>query len=138
MYRLNLHLVSIQSRTCECLNLCFVVRKFKRSYDASQIFCEPYAHKFCSVDIFWNITRRQAISPILGHGFTIQRVILIFIKCLSANHNQLFYMKVKYSVLQNGNNYIRDLYMKLVYTCTCRSLSTGIYISYVILIRFLY
>ena len=49
---------------------------------------------------FWNITRRQAISPVakfhhvLGRGFMIQRVILIFIKCLSANQNQLFYMKV--------------------------------------------
>ena len=33
---------------------------------------------------FWNITRRHAISPVakfhdvLGHGFMIQRVILIF------------------------------------------------------------
>ena len=50
--------------------------------------------------IFWNITRRQAISPVakshhvLGRGFTIQRVILSVIKCLSANQNQLFYMKV--------------------------------------------
>ena len=25
---------------------------------------ELYAHKFCAVDIFWNITRRQAISPV--------------------------------------------------------------------------
>ena len=50
--------------------------------------------------IFWNITCRQAISPVakfhhkLGRGFMIQRVILILIKCLSANQNQLFYMKV--------------------------------------------
>ena len=48
----------------------------------------------------YHITRRQAISPIakfhhvLGRGFMIQRVILIFIKCLSANQIQLFYMKV--------------------------------------------
>ena len=47
---------------------------------------------------FWeyHITRRQAISPIakfhhvLGRGFMIQRVILILIKCLSANQIQLF------------------------------------------------
>ena len=36
---------------------------------------EPYYHKFCPVDIFWNITHRQAISPVanfhyvLGRGF---------------------------------------------------------------------
>ena len=49
---------------------------------------------------FWNITRRQAISSVakfhhvLGRGFMIQRVLLIFIKCLSANQNRLFYMKI--------------------------------------------
>ena len=64
------------------------------------IYGEPYAHKFCAVDIFFNITRHQAISPVakfhhvLGRGFMIQWVILIFIKSLSANQNQLFYMKV--------------------------------------------
>ena len=48
---------------------------------------------------FWNITRRQAISPVakfhhmLGCGFIIQRVILIFIKCLSANQNHYFTLK---------------------------------------------
>ena len=46
-----------------------------------RIYGEPYTHKFCVVNIFWNITRRQAISPIakfhhmLGHGFMIQLVI---------------------------------------------------------------
>ena len=65
-----------------------------------RIYGEPYAHKFCAVDFFWNITHRQAISPVakfhhvLGRDFLIHRVILIFIKCLSANQNQLFYMKV--------------------------------------------
>ena len=50
--------------------------------------------------IIFYITRRQAISTVaklhhvIGRGFVIQRVILIFIKCLSANQNQLFYMKV--------------------------------------------
>ena len=64
------------------------------------IYGEPYAHKFCEVAIFWNIDRRQAISPVakfyhvLRRGFMTQRVILIFIKCLSANQNQLFYKKV--------------------------------------------
>ena len=47
-----------------------------------RIYGEPYAHKFCAVDIFWNITRRQAILPVakfhyvLGRGFMIKRVIL--------------------------------------------------------------
>ena len=53
-----------------------------------------------SIFFFWNNTRRQAISPVvkfhheLGRGFMIQRVILIFIIFLSANQNELFYMKV--------------------------------------------
>ena len=65
-----------------------------------RIYGEPYAHKFCEVDIFWNINRRQAKPPVakfyhvLGRGFMTQRVILIFIKLLSANQNKLFYMKV--------------------------------------------
>ena len=51
-------------------------------------------YKFCAVDIFGNITRRQAISAVakfhhlLGRGFVIQRVILILIICLSANQKQ--------------------------------------------------
>ena len=65
-----------------------------------RIYGEQYVHKFWAVDNFWNITRRQAKSPVatfhyvLGCGFMIPQVILIFIKCLSANQNQLFYMKV--------------------------------------------
>ena len=49
-----------------------------------RIYGEPYAHKFCAVDNFWNFTRRQAISPVakfhhvLGRGFMIPRVILLF------------------------------------------------------------
>ena len=52
--------------------------------------------------MFWNITRRQAISAVgkfchvLGRGFVIQRVIFIFIKSLSDNQNPLLYMKVLY------------------------------------------
>ena len=48
-----------------------------------RIYGEPYAHKFCAIDIFWKITCRQAISHVvkfhhvLGRGFMIQRVILI-------------------------------------------------------------
>ena len=65
-----------------------------------RIYGEPFAHKFCAVNIFRNITRRQAISPIakfhhvLEHGLMIQWVILIFMKCFSVNQNQLIYMKV--------------------------------------------
>ena len=38
-------------------------------------YAEPYTYKFCAVLIFWNITRRQGISPfakfyhMLGHVF---------------------------------------------------------------------
>ena len=52
--------------------------------------------------MFWNTTRRQAISAVgkfchvLGRGFVIQRVIFIFIKSLSDNQNPLLYMKVLY------------------------------------------
>ena len=48
---------------------------------------------------FRNITRRQVISPVakihhvLGRGLLIQRVILFFTKCLSANQNQIFYIE---------------------------------------------
>ena len=83
-----------------------------------RIYDEPYEHKFCAVHIFFNITRRQAISPVakfhhvLGTGFMIQRVILIFIKCLSANQNQLFYMKVLYMNLHSGPC-LRQIYMPL-------------------------
>ena len=64
------------------------------------IYGEADAQKFCAVDIFWNFARRQVTSPVaklqhvLGRGFVIQRVILIFMKCLPVNENQLFYMKV--------------------------------------------
>ena len=65
-----------------------------------RIYGEPFAHKFCAVDIFFNITRRQVTSPVAmfhhvsARGLMIPRVILIFIKCLSANQNQLFNKKV--------------------------------------------
>ena len=61
-----------------------------------KIYGESYANKFCVVDILWNITHRQSISPVakfhhvLGRGFRIQQVILIFIKRLSANQNESF------------------------------------------------
>ena len=52
--------------------------------------------------LLWNIICHLAISHVanvhhvLGRGFMIQRVILFFMKCLSANQNQLFYMKEQY------------------------------------------
>ena len=58
---------------------------------------------------FWNITRRQAISPVakfhhvLGRGFMIQRVILIFIKCLSANQKStILHERMIYSFNDQG------------------------------------
>ena len=61
-----------------------------------RVYGEPYAHIFCAVDIFWNIARLQAISPVakshyvLRRGLMIQLEILNFFKCFSANQNQLF------------------------------------------------
>ena len=83
----------------EFLRLYLILRKFKCSYDASQnLWWINSVHSI----FFCHITRRQAISPVakfhcvLERGFMIQRVILIFIKCLSANQIQLFYKKVWY------------------------------------------
>ena len=87
----------VQVNICVCISLSVCSNAHTTPV---RIYGEPYAHKFCAVVIFWKITRRQAISPVakfhhvLGRGFKIQRVILIFIKCLSANQNQQFYMKV--------------------------------------------
>ena len=69
-----------------------------------RIYGEQYAHKFCAVDIFWNITRHQAISPVakfhhvLGRGFMIMRVILFL-----SNVSQPFrmnYFTLKYNILK--------------------------------------
>ena len=65
---------------------------------------ELYMCKLCTIEIFWNIICCQIISlstiakfhNVLGCGFMIQWVILIFIKCFSSNQNQLFYVKVWY------------------------------------------
>ena len=51
---------------------------------------------------FWNITRGQAISPVAkfhhveGCGFTIQRMVFIFIKCLSAIRINYFIFIINY------------------------------------------
>ena len=100
-----LRLVSKQSRWSKKLCLYFVLRILNAHTTPVRIYGEPYSHKFCTVDNFWNITGRQATSPVatfqhvLGRGFMIPRVILIFIKCLSANQNQLFHMKVWYKYI---------------------------------------
>ena len=67
-----LRLVSKQSRSSEYLNLYFVLRQFKRSYETKRINCESYVHKFCAVDIFWNITRQlmYKICKIQKKSFT--------------------------------------------------------------------
>ena len=59
----------------------------------ARIYGESYAHKSCAVDIFLEY-HPSPCHHMLGRGFMIHRVILIFIKCLSANQNQQFYMKV--------------------------------------------
>ena len=52
-----------------------------------------------------NITRCKS-HHVLGRGLMIQRMILIFIKCFSANQSQLFNTKVKYLFLQHRELYI--------------------------------
>ena len=52
-----------------------------------RIYGESYAHKFCAVV---NITRCRVQSSVRA-WFHVS-AILIFIKCLSANRNRLFYM----------------------------------------------
>ena len=61
-----------------------------------RIYGEPYAHKFCVVDIFCNITRCQDQLRVGAWFHYSAGNILIFIKCFSANQNQLFFKKVKY------------------------------------------
>ena len=86
--------------------------------ESVRIYGEPYTHKFCTVDIFGNITRLQAIPSVakfhhvLGRGFTIRRVILIFIICLSANQKQVFYIW-KYNI----HTYCRQLIVLDVNIC---------------------
>ena len=65
-----------------------------------KIYGKLLAQEFCSVYIFWNFNRRQAMSPIakfhhvVGRGFMIQRVIFIFIRYFLASQNKIFYVKV--------------------------------------------
>ena len=56
---------------------------------------------------FWNITRRQAVSPVaklhyvLGRGFMIQRVILIFYQMsLSQSESTILHESIIYSFVQ--------------------------------------
>ena len=44
--------------------------------------------------VFEAIFHVATFHHVLGRDFMIQGVILTFFKCLSANQNQLFYMKV--------------------------------------------
>lgn len=67
--------------TCACISYSVYSDAHMRPI---RIFCERKAHKFYAGDNFWNITGRQEMSPVamfhnvLGRGFVIQQVILIF------------------------------------------------------------
>ena len=60
----------------------YIISYFHVNKKFFKIYGEPNVHKFCAIDIFWNITRRQAISTVskshhvLGRGLMIQRVLL--------------------------------------------------------------
>ena len=106
-----LHLASKQSRSSKYLNLYFVLHKFNAHMTPVRIYGEQYAHKFCY--FFWNITHRQAISPVakfnhvLGRGFMIQQVILIFIKCLSTIRINYFTWKYNIFICVDLNWFLR-------------------------------
>ena len=101
-----LRLVSKQSRSSEYLCFYFVLRIFKRSWMRrkweSMVNRTSINSAQSIIFKFWNITRRQPISPVatfhrvLGRGFMIQRVVLIFIKCLSAI--RINYFTWKYNI----------------------------------------
>ena len=61
-------------------------------YSNAQVMPVRIYGEICAIDNFWNITCRQAISPVakshhvLGCGLMIQLVIVIFILCFSANY----------------------------------------------------
>ena len=37
-----------------------------------RIYGVPCMHEFCAVDVFWNITRRQAISPVNKSHYVLE------------------------------------------------------------------
>ena len=88
--------VSKQSGSSEYLCLCiFKVETLIRHQSESMVNCINSA-QWIIVGIS-TIIKQYPIATfhhILGRGFIIPWVILIFIKCLSAYQNQLFYMKV--------------------------------------------
>ena len=68
------------------VNICSFILYFLHSNAQMllvRIYSEPYVDKFCTVNVFFNITRRKAISQVakflhlIGCGSMIQRVILI-------------------------------------------------------------
>ena len=68
---------TIQVNICVCVCISYPVYS-KAHTTPGRIYGEPYAHKFCAIDKFWNITR-QAILPVatfhhvLGRGIMIER-----------------------------------------------------------------
>lgn len=70
-----------------------------------RIFCETKAHKFYAGDNFWNIIGRQEMSPVamfhnvLGRGFVIQQVILIF--------HQMILRPLGWTILHESNKKFR-------------------------------
>ena len=76
-------------------------------------------------------SRRQAISPVakfhhlLGRGFIIQRVILIFIKCLSANQNHSDWIKINIilSCKIVDFDWLRDIWKKSIAPAEWRNLA---------------
>ena len=62
----HLHYVWFQNNLCQVnIWVCISYSLNSNAHTMSlRIYCEPYAHKLFAVDIFWNITRCQVISPV--------------------------------------------------------------------------
>ena len=83
--------------------------------DSSEI--EECMHIFAQSLFLLNITCHQAISSVakihhmLGRGFIIQQVILIFIKCFSVSQSELFLITWKYNIIHSCSH---ELYLSML------------------------
>ena len=59
-----------------------------------RIYGEPYAHKFCAVDNFWNITRRQAISTVIKFHHVLGRGIDFYQMSLSQSESIILHESI--------------------------------------------
>ena len=101
-----LHYVWFQNNPCQ-VNICVCISYSVNSNAHTtqvRIWGEPYTHKFCTVNIFLNITHCQAISPVakfhhvLGRGFMIQREVFILSSVSQPIRINYSYFTWKYNI----------------------------------------